>query len=50
MAPTVSVIIPCWEQTQYLEDSVRSVMAQTYMYWELIIVGDHPTRMDSSPF
>lgn len=38
--PTVSIIIPCYGQAQYLEDAVTSVVAQTFEDWELIIVDD----------
>lgn len=36
----VSVIIPCYNQAQYLQDALYSVLAQTYKYWECIIVND----------
>lgn len=36
----VSVIIPCYNQGQYLAESVASVLAQTYSDWECIIVND----------
>ena len=38
--PLVSVIIPCFNQAQFLEEAVASVVAQTYQRWELIIVND----------
>ena len=38
--PIVSVIIPCYNQAQYLEDSVNSIIAQTEPNWECIIVND----------
>ncbi len=39
-APLVSVIIPSYNQAQFLDEAVASVVAQTYPRWELIIVND----------
>lgn len=36
----VSVIIPCYNQAQYLPKSVESVLAQTFRDFEIIIVDD----------
>lgn len=36
----VSVIMPCYNDGQYLEEAVRSVKDQTYSAWELIIIDD----------
>jgi glycosyltransferase involved in cell wall biosynthesis len=38
--PLVSVIIPCYNQAQYLPEAVESVVSQTYVNWECIIVND----------
>ena len=36
----VSIIIPCYNQAQYLEESVQSAVDQTYPNIEIIIVND----------
>lgn len=36
----VSIIIPCFNQAQYLEESVGSALAQTYGNIEIIVVND----------
>ncbi len=38
--PVVSVVVPCYNQAQYLPDAVDSVAAQTYRDFEIIIVDD----------
>lgn len=36
----VSIVIPCYNQAQYLEESVQSAVDQTYSNVEIIIVND----------
>jgi glycosyltransferase involved in cell wall biosynthesis len=36
----VSIIIPCYNDAQYIEQSVQSALDQTYPYKEIIIVDD----------
>lgn len=36
----VSVIMPSWNTAQYIQESINSVLNQTYPNWELIIVDD----------
>lgn len=40
MNKTVSIIIPAYNAEKYIEETVASVMAQTYPDWELLIVED----------
>ena len=36
----VSVIVPCYNQAQFLNETLESVFLQTYTNWECIIVND----------
>ncbi len=38
--PFVSVIVPCFNQAQFLDDALQSVLNQTYPNWECIVVDD----------
>jgi glycosyltransferase involved in cell wall biosynthesis len=39
----VSIIIPCYNQAQYLAEAVESVLEQTYTHWECLIINDGST-------
>jgi glycosyltransferase involved in cell wall biosynthesis len=45
--PKISVIIPCYNQGQYLDEAVASVQAQTFANYEIIIVNDGSTDPDT---
>ena len=36
----VSIIVPCYNQAQYLTETLQSVLEQTYTNWECIIIND----------
>lgn len=36
----ISIIVPCYNQAQYLDECLQSVLEQTYENWECIIVND----------
>jgi len=36
----VSIITPCYNAEAYIEETIKSVLAQTYENWELIIIED----------
>ena len=40
MNPLISVIVPCYNQAQYLDECLQPVLDQTYTDWECIIVND----------
>ena len=39
----ISVIVPCYNQAQYLPEALDSVLQQSYANWECIIVNDGST-------
>jgi glycosyltransferase involved in cell wall biosynthesis len=41
--PKISIIVPCYNQSHYLDEALQSVLDQTYSYWECIIINDGST-------
>lgn len=41
--PKVSIIVPCFNQAEFLSETLESVLAQTYSDWECIIMNDGST-------
>lgn len=38
--PQVSIIVPCYNLAQYMDEALQSIYNQTYTHWECIIVDD----------
>jgi glycosyltransferase involved in cell wall biosynthesis len=47
MSPKVSVLIPCFNHAHYLGYALESVISQTYVSWEAIVIDDGST--DNTP-
>ncbi len=47
MSALISIITPCFNSEKYIALTIRSVLKQTYPYWELIVVDDAST--DATP-
>lgn len=41
--PKVSIIVPCYNQGEFINETLQSVYMQTYVNWECIIVNDGST-------
>lgn len=39
--PLISILIPCKNAAQYLDECISSIIMQTHQNWELIIIDDH---------
>ncbi|MGM5630098.1 glycosyltransferase family A protein [Apibacter raozihei] len=39
-SPFISIIVPCYNQAEYLDESLNSVLNQTFSNWECLIVDD----------
>lgn len=42
-AQLVSILMPAYNAERYIEEAIRSVLAQTYTEWELLVVNDGST-------
>lgn len=38
--PLITIVVPCYNQAEFLSDALDSLLAQTYMNWECILVND----------
>ena len=47
MNDLISIVLPVYNGSQYLRESIDSILAQTYTNWELLILDDCST--DDSP-
>jgi len=41
--PTVSIVVPCFNQQTFIAETLESVLAQSYSDWECIVVNDGST-------
>lgn len=43
MSPVVSVIIPCYNAGSFIEETIRSVLRQSFTDWEMLVINDGST-------
>ena len=48
LQPLISVVIPAYNAEQFLDETLESVLSQTYENWECIIVNDGSTDSTES--
>ena len=41
MKPTVSIITPSYNSSNFIAETIKSVLNQTYQEWEMIIIDDY---------
>ncbi|MBF0529063.1 MAG: glycosyltransferase, partial [Deltaproteobacteria bacterium] len=46
--PLISVVIPTYNQAQYLPQALDSLLAQTYEHWEAVVINDGSTDETAS--
>lgn len=42
----ISIVVPCYNQANFLYDCLKSLLAQTFVNWEAIVVDDYSTSDD----
>jgi teichuronic acid biosynthesis glycosyltransferase TuaG len=40
LTPLISIITPCYNSAKYIEETISSILKQTYTTWQLVIVND----------
>src|SRR5207245_1312327 len=48
MTPKISIVIPCFNQAQYLKEALESLRRQTVPDWEAVVVDDASTAGDAA--
>ena len=43
MKKHISIIIPCYNQAHFLDQALQSVLNQTYLNWECLLINDGST-------